>query len=221
MSSTGRHIRPRAVIQVPEPPIARFLFADTRMAWLWLIVRLYVGYQWLVAGTEKLFGYNIDFTTKTFGTGSISNSWIFTSHPGAALTGFVNGAVAQTSGAHPAVQGWYAWFLQTFVQPITPFWAYVVTFGEVLVGLGLIFGVLTGIAAFFGVFMNTNFLLAGAVSINPIIGGLAIFLILAWRVAGYYGVDRWLLPLLGTPWTGSLVTEEQASPPKTPIPVTS
>jgi thiosulfate dehydrogenase [quinone] large subunit len=23
---------------------------------------------------------------------------------------------------------------------------------------------------------------------------------LAWRVAGYYGVDRWLLPMLGTPW---------------------
>ena len=23
---------------------------------------------------------------------------------------------------------------------------------------------------------------------------------LAWKVAGYYGVDRWLLPMLGTPW---------------------
>lgn len=75
-----------------------------------------------------------------------------------------------------------------------------VTFGEVLIGLGLIFGVLTGIAAFFGVFMNLNFLLAGAVSINPVIGVLALFLVLAWRVAGYYGVDRYLLPLLGTPW---------------------
>jgi thiosulfate dehydrogenase (quinone) large subunit len=220
MSSTVRNIRPKAVVQIPEPPLSRFLFADTRMAWVWLIVRLYVGWQWLVAGTEKLFGYNIDIGSK-FGTGSLSNSWIFTSHPGAALTGFVNGAIAQTSGAHPAVQGWYAWFLQTFVQPITPFWAYVVTFGEVLVGLGLIFGVLTGIAAFFGVFMNTNFLLAGAVSINPIIGGLAIFLILAWRIAGYYGVDRWLLPLLGTPWTGSLVKQEQATPKSPPIPVTT
>ena len=209
MSSTFKSIRPKAVIQVPEPPIARFLFADTRMAWFWLIVRLYVGYQWLVAGTEKLFGYNIDFTSKSFGTGSLSDSWIFTSNPGAPLAGFVKGAIAQTSGAHPAVQGWYAWFLQTFVQPITPFWAYVVTFGEVLVGLGLIFGVLTGIAAFFGVFMNMNFLLAGAVSINPIIGGLAILLVLAWRVAGYYGVDRWLLPLLGTPWTGSLSKKEK------------
>ena len=29
---------------------------------------------------------------------------------------------------------------------------------------------------------------------------LAIGLILAWKVAGYYGVDRYLLPALGAPW---------------------
>ncbi len=220
MSSTVRNIRPKAVVQIPEPPISRFLFADTRMAWVWLIIRLYVGWQWLVAGTEKLTGYSIDIG-KDFGQ-KVTTPWVFTGHEGTAIGGFVKGAVAQAQPtlAHPAVQSWYAWFLQTFVQPIPWFWAYVVTFGEVLVGLGLIFGVLTGIAAFFGVFMNTNFLLAGAVSINPIIGGLAIFLILAWRIAGYYGVDRWLLPLLGTPWTGSLARQEQAKP-KTPIPVTS
>jgi len=42
------------------------------------------------------------------------------------------------------------------------------------------------------------------VSINPVIGFLALFLILAWRIAGYWGLDRWVLPLLGTPWTGPL-----------------
>ena len=46
-----------------------------------------------------------------------------------------------------------------------------------------------------------------------------MFLILAWRIAGYYGVDRWLLPLLGTPWTGSLAREEQEqAQPKQPSP---
>jgi thiosulfate dehydrogenase [quinone] large subunit len=25
-------------------------------------------------------------------------------------------------------------------------------------------------------------------------------LILAWRNAGWYGLDRWVLPALGTPW---------------------
>ena len=207
MSSTVKSIHPKAVTQIPEPPIARFLFADTRMAWVWLIVRLYVGYQWLVAGVDKLFGYNIQIGSG-FGTGKINNSWIFTSHLGAQLIGFAHSGIAQASGPYPAVQGWYAWFLQNAVIPWAGFWTYLVTFGELAVGIGLIIGMLTGIAAFFGVFMNMNFMLAGAVSINPIIGGLGIFLILAWRIAGYYGVDRWLLPLLGTPWTGSLAKEE-------------
>jgi thiosulfate dehydrogenase [quinone] large subunit len=188
-------MQPRSAIQIPEPPIARFLFADTRVAWFWLIVRLYVGYVWLAAGYEKL----------------TSGAWVFSAHDGAGLKGFVMGALAKSTGANPAVQGWYASFLQHVVLPGAPVFAYIVTFGEIAVGLGLIFGVLTGIAAFFGVFMNLNFLLAGTVSVNPIVGTLALFLVLAWRIAGYYGVDRYLLPLLGTPWTGSLTKKQRPS----------
>jgi thiosulfate dehydrogenase [quinone] large subunit len=200
-------IKPRAATQIPEPPIARFLFADTRTAWFWLIVRIYVGYEWFVAGWEKLTGQNLAFG-KGFGLADPASRWVFTSNSGAAIKGFVAGAVAKAGGAHPSVQLWYANFLKTFVLPHPAAWAYAITFGEVLVGLGLIFGILTGIAAFFGVFMNLNYLLAGTVSTNPILGVLGIFLILAWRIAGYYGVDRYLLPLLGTPWTGSLSKKE-------------
>ena len=64
--------------------------------------------------------------------------------------------------------------------------------------------------------MNFNYLLAGTVSTNPILGILGILLILAWRVAGYYGADRYLLPLLGTPWTGSL-TRERHDEPRSPV----
>ncbi len=195
-------LKPRSATQIAEPPLARFLFADTRMAWVWLIVRLYVGYEWLTAGLEKLTGYNFAIGPG-FGQHA-SSAWVFSGHDGAGLRGFVMGALAQMSGPHASVQGWYGWFLQHVVLPNATIFSYVVTFGEVLVGLGLIFGVLTGIAAFFGVFMNLNFMLAGAVSINPILGVLALLLVLAWRIAGYYGLDSILLPLLGTPWTGSL-----------------
>jgi thiosulfate dehydrogenase [quinone] large subunit len=48
--------------------------------------------------------------------------------------------------------------------------------------------------------MNMSFLLAGSSSSNPVLFTLAIGIMLAWKVAGYYGVDRYLLPMLGTPW---------------------
>src|SRR5579863_2917366 len=207
-----RNVQPRAATQVAEPPIARFLFADTRMAWFWLIVRLYVGWQWLVAGIHKLTGYSLDFSTFGQHTG---NSWIFTNHLGATLSGFLQGVITPANIANPAT-GWYVWFVQHIAIPGAGFFTYMVTFGEILVGLGLIFGVLTGIAAFFGLFMNLNFMMAGAISINPIIGGLALFLVLAWRVAGYYGGDRYLLPLLGTPWTGTLARPEKVAAPPVP-----
>jgi thiosulfate dehydrogenase [quinone] large subunit len=38
---------------------------------------------------------------------------------------------------------------------------------------------------------------------------------LAWKVAGYYGLDRFLLPLLGTPWR-QVVTQPLAAQAQAP-----
>jgi thiosulfate dehydrogenase [quinone] large subunit len=180
--------------QIPEPPLARFLFADTRLAWFWLIVRVYVGWEWLVSGWGK----------------TQNPAW-FGASAGAALTGFVNGALQKTEGAHPDVSAWYAAFLQTVVLPNATFFSNLVTLGELLVGIGLILGALTGIAAFFGSVMNANFLLAGTVSTNPLMFILATWLVLAWRSAGWWGLDRWLLPLLGTPWAPGQIAQRKAT----------
>jgi thiosulfate dehydrogenase [quinone] large subunit len=48
--------------------------------------------------------------------------------------------------------------------------------------------------------MNMSYMLAGSASTNPVLFALTVGIILAWRVAGYYGVDRFLLPRLGVPW---------------------
>jgi thiosulfate dehydrogenase [quinone] large subunit len=42
--------------------------------------------------------------------------------------------------------------------------------------------------------------MAGTTSINPLMLVITIALILAWKTAGWWGLDRWLLPLLGAPW---------------------
>ena len=41
----------RSLIQ--DPPIARFFFQSAAAAWLWLILRVWVGWQWLQAGEHK------------------------------------------------------------------------------------------------------------------------------------------------------------------------
>ena len=178
----------KSPIVFQDPPLAQFLFGSTKTAWVWLIVRLYVGWAWLEAGWAKLH----------------AAAWVGPD-AGSALAGFVHGALAKTSGAHPDVQGWYAWFLSHGVLSYASVWSHFVAWGELAVGIGLMLGVLTGIAAFFGAFMNLNYLLAGTVSVNPVLGVLGLGIMMAWKVAGYIGADRWLLPFLGTPWRpGSL-----------------
>ncbi|SRR6266566_2806604 len=75
-----------------------------------------------------------------------------------------------------------------------------IVFGELAVGLGLIVGAFVGLAAFGGLLMNMAFLLAGTTSTNPVLVILGMLLILAWKNAGYFGLDYFLLPMLGTPW---------------------
>jgi thiosulfate dehydrogenase [quinone] large subunit len=178
------------VVEVEGPAFTRFLFSNTRAGLLWLPIRLFVGFSFLEAGLHKLFPAG-----KAIGAGWLDG--------GSSLLGYWNGAVAiPEAPARPAITfEWYRDFLNILINNHAETWfAYLIVFGELAVGLGLIFGALTGFAAFFGAFMNMSFLLAGSASTNPVLFALGIGLILAWRVAGYYGLDRYLLPMLGVPW---------------------
>jgi thiosulfate dehydrogenase [quinone] large subunit len=140
---------------------------------------VYVGWEWISASWEKLH----------------SPAWVG-AKAGVALTGFVHGALAKTTGAHPDVQSWYAAFLQSTVLPHAAAWSYLVAWGELLVGIALIAGFLVGISTLFGMLMNFDYLLAGSVSINPMMFMLGIWLVLAWRISGYWGLDYYVLPVL-------------------------
>lgn len=172
-----------------NPALARTLFDSPRWAWLWLVARLYIGYTWL-----------------TSGWGKFSNpAWTET---GAALKGFWERAVAipEAPARPPITFDWYRVFLQSLLDAQAYTWfAKLIVAGELLIGLALILGVFTGIAAFFGGFMNWNFMMAGTASTNPVLFTISVLLILAWKTAGWWGFDRWILPYLGTPWQpGSL-----------------
>jgi len=169
-------------VTYPEPRITKFLFASKTMAIVWAIVRVYLGWQWLRSGWGKL-----------------SNpSWVG-ADAGMAVTGYLRGALERASGDRPSVTAWYAWMIENIFLPNAVLMSYLVVFGEVLVGLALILGFLVGLSAFIGGVMNTSFLLAGTLSSNPVMFILATWLVLAWRVAGYYGLDYWVLPRIGAP----------------------
>lgn len=178
---------------IADPPFAADLWNNTRWSWLWLILRLYLGYTWITSGLEKM-----------------SNpGWTQT---GLALRGFWENAVkVPEPPAHALIAfEWYRSFLQWMlnIQAYTWF-SKLIFIGELTIGILLVVGAFVGIASFAGAFLNWNFMMAGSASINPLMFVLTILLILAWKTAGWYGLDRWLLPLIGTPWQpkGTLLVE--------------
>jgi thiosulfate dehydrogenase [quinone] large subunit len=180
---------------VQDPPIAHRLLSDTRAAWLWLPLRIWLGYQWIDASLHK-----------------INNpAWVVT---GEALKGFWTNAVAiPETGRPPIAFGWYRSFIQALLDAQAWTWfAKLVAYGELLIGIALIIGAFTGIVAFFGAFMNWNFMLAGSASINPLLFVVAVGLILAWKIAGYLGADYFLLRWVGVPWQWQIPGSGRSAP---------
>ncbi len=160
-------VRPEAL---HDPRWARLLFASTAAAWLWLVVRLYLSSVFLPSAWAKV----------------TSGAWLF--GDGAPIQNLVQGAIR-----NPGTPDWYASFLENVVVPNASLFATLVALGELAVGVALLAGFLTGIAAFGGVFLNANFVLAGVLGVNPVMIMLGTLLVVAWRNAGWIGLDRWVL----------------------------
>lgn len=182
-------------VETEGPAFVRFLFHNSRAGLFWLPIRLFVGFAFLEAGWHK-------FTDPGWTQG------------GAALREYWERAAAiPEQGRPPITFEWYRDFINTLLNAnAEPWFAWLVTLGELAIGIGLLVGALTGIAAFFGALMNMSFLLAGSASTNPVLFTLGIGLILAWRVAGYYGLDRSLLPALGAPWKPGALLRRRPRP---------
>jgi thiosulfate dehydrogenase (quinone) large subunit len=184
---------------VEDPPFARFLFSDSRMSAVWTVIRVLIGLSWLQSGFGKLN----------------NPAWVET---GVALQGYWTNAIQIPEQGRPPISfDWYRSFIQGLLDSGSYVWfAKLIAFGEVLVGIGLILGAFVGIAAFFAALMNWNFIMAGSASTNGLLLVGAILLILAWKNAGYFGADYFLLRLLGTPWGRRSKTEAVLTPEYSP-----
>jgi thiosulfate dehydrogenase [quinone] large subunit len=167
-----------------DAPAIKAIFNSPKFAWLWLIVRVYVGYNWVNASLHKLS----------------SPAWMQT---GDAIKGYWMHAVTvpEAPASAPIYYAWYRNFLQSMLDNNSYVWfGKLIAVGELLVGIALIAGIFVGLAAFFSFLMNLNFLLAGSLSSGPVLLVLAMLLMIAWKIAGYYGLNRLWLKYVGTFW---------------------
>jgi thiosulfate dehydrogenase [quinone] large subunit len=172
--------------QVNDPITCRLLMGNVNVALLWLPLRFFVGRTWIAAGAHKL----------------ADPGWM---QGGDALQHFwAKQVIVPTQGQPPIAYDWFRGALQFMLAHGWYSWfAKLIALSETMVGLGLIVGAVVGLAAFFGAFMNFNYLLAGTTSANPVLFGAGMMLVFAWKVAGYWGLDRWLL-------TGAATRRESA-----------
>ncbi|HXL92151.1 MAG TPA: DoxX family membrane protein [Streptosporangiaceae bacterium] len=162
--------------------IADWLYRSKPASVLWLVARVWLGYGWLNAGYQKLWG---------------SEKAAFWNGGGAGVKGFATAGVAGSkAGTGGASYGWFAGFLHGFVIPNASWIAKVVAVSELAIGILLILGLLTGAAAVAGLVLNVIYMFSGSSGVNPAYAIVAVFLILAWRNAGYIGLDRFAFPMM-------------------------
>lgn len=132
------------------------------------VLRVYLGYQWLSSGFGKITG------DTAFSAGGLINNIV--ANP-------VTGPDGNT--LYPV----YNWFIETFAAGNVELFSFLVMWGEFLVGLGLIVGLFTKTAVFFGMVMNFAFLFGGTVSVNPLYILIGFFIIVGGQNVGKIGLD--------------------------------
>jgi thiosulfate dehydrogenase (quinone) large subunit len=168
-------------------------FKGAKGSWMWLVIRLYMGYQWFEGGWHKLTGAT-PFSAEGFIKGGIAK--ILPPVDPAAAAKF-----------KPITAEWWGNFLKDFALPNIKLFNAMVLAGELLVGIALIVGFATLFAAIMGALMNFSFLMTGSTSSNPYLFALSFILVAAGGAyAGYLGVDYWFRP-----WFRSLLKLDGAS----------
>jgi len=192
METRGATDKGAATLKSGNLKLADWLFRSNYASVIWLVVRVWLGYQWLNAGYQKIWG---------------SEKMMFWNGGGVGVYGFAKSGVAANGTPMGAVGfGWWAGFLHNFVMPNASWIAKAISLGELAIGIGLILGLFTGVAALGAVALNFTYMMTGTAGVNPLFALAGVGLVLAWRNAGLLGLDSLVLRRVTTPFSiGSFV----------------
>jgi thiosulfate dehydrogenase [quinone] large subunit len=161
---------PDAVIGDPSkrsnPRLWEWLKASKIMSVGWLAMRVWLGAMWIEAGYEKLWG---------------NESAGFMHNNGAGVAGFA------THGK--AAYSWWGSFLHSFVVPNSGWIGVLVAVAEFAIGLGLVAGCFTRIAALASLGLLFTYVMSGTASVCAFYALFAIVVLTMWRTASWIGVD--------------------------------
>jgi thiosulfate dehydrogenase (quinone) large subunit len=146
-------------------PVWESLKTSKLAALVWTAMRVWLGVMWIQAGSAKLWG---------------AESAAFL-HGGAGVAGFA---------AHgtPAYS-WWGSFQHGFVVPNADWIGVLVAVAEFSIGIALVSGLFTRIAALGSLALLFTYVMSGTASVCAFYAAFAIVILVMWRTSSWIGVD--------------------------------
>jgi thiosulfate dehydrogenase [quinone] large subunit len=148
----------------PVPGAWQWLTTSKIAAVAWTAMRVWLGVMWIQAGTAKLWG--------------------------AESAAFLHGGGVAGFAAHgtPAYS-WWGTFLHGFVVPNAGWIGVLVAVSEFAIGIALVAGLFTRVAALGSLALLFTYVMSGTASVCAFYALIAIVLLTMWRTSGWIGLD--------------------------------
>jgi thiosulfate dehydrogenase [quinone] large subunit len=152
--------------ELGTPRAFQWLAGSKVMAVAWTAVRVWLGIMWIQAGMAKLWG---------------AENPAFLHNNGAGVAGFA---------AHgtPAYS-WWGSFLHSFVVPNAGWIGVLVAVAEFTIGVALVLGLFTRVAAFASLGLLFTYVMSGTASVCGFYALCALVVLVMWRTSSWIGVD--------------------------------
>lgn len=149
-----------------SPAVLTWLRESKLTTPVWLAVRVWIGIMWIQAGIAKVWG---------------AENPSFLHNNGAGVAGFAGHGVPAYS--------WWGSFMHSFVVPNASWIAVMVAFGELAIGIGLAFGILTRISALASLALLFTYVMSGTSSVCAFYALCALIVLATWRTSSWISVD--------------------------------